>query len=118
MSTTAREVAQELRRLADALDKEPEMVVPRFDVWMFCRDKKSFLDTVSVLPRPLKKWADNNGNTIDRQYVGYENDAVKVEASIYRDYLCKLVAPARTIPAQYECEPLLSLEEEESLVAE
>lgn len=97
-------VAAELRRLADSLDKEPEVKISRPIVAFYHgadRDKPSFLAEVSLFPRPLTKTYD------DREVeVSYKNDGILVYAKINRNAVCKMVKPA-----EYECEPLLSQEE-------
>src|SRR5580658_1590552 len=51
----ANEVATELRRIADALDKEPDAELPSARLWLHADDKSTFLSAVRLMPRPLKK---------------------------------------------------------------
>lgn len=119
MSTTAREVAQELRRLADALDKEPDAALPQPLVCFYCsQDKDAFLALARILPRPIfKNFGEKEieltyGNKYSSKQA--ENGAIWLYARVDRASMCRIVVPA--VPAVFECDPLLSVEEEESLV--
>lgn len=114
----ASEVAAELRRVAEALDREPETVIERGMLSFYCnqysaedKGKKVFLDLVRLLPKPLQKEADKNDYTV---YLG-KNGPLWVRAKIARMTMCTLVSPA--VEAVYDCVPLLSLEEEASLTS-
>jgi|GEM_PF-3526593 len=116
---TAGNVANELRKLADALDREPEQELPQARVEFYCKymgekGKPMFLALARLLPRPLAKGPKKyDESAID---VSFSSEALQVYACIERNKVCKLVEPSRTIPAVYECEPLLS-EEEAAAVA-
>ncbi len=97
-------VATELRRLADSLDKEPEAEIRRPCVSFYHWDESErdkFLALARLLPRPLKK-----DYTDQELKLSYESEGVWVYTQIPRNTICRLVAPA--IPAQYECDPILS----------
>ena len=112
MNPTAGQVAAELRRVADALDKEPEAVISTPWLSFYCNNyslpekgKLAFLALARILPRPLtKKMSDN--------YMELEaiSDTLRLAVQINRSAVCTLVEPAK--PAVYHCEPLLSVEEE------
>jgi hypothetical protein len=111
----ASEVAQELRRVADALDKEPETDVRRPYLFFSCSgDKDVFLRTAALLPRPFKKVYEDTGESYDALRLEYDSPGLHLAASVYRSAVCILKTPAR--PATYECPPLLSEMEEASLV--
>ena len=117
MNPKASEVAAELRRIADALDKEPETEVKRPLFFFYCDTKDQFLATARLLPRPLAKKLDgDDGDTY--QKLCLESDIVKgpiwVRTTINRSLMCRLVKEAQ--PAVYDCEPILSQAEEESLI--
>ena len=119
--TTAGAVAQELRKLADALDKEPELQVFRpeidFNTKYALGDIKSvFLRLAKVLPRPLKKGPQSHDE--EALEIVYETPAIRVYTAIRRTEVCRLIEPARTIPAVYDCTPLLSEDEENQLEGE
>lgn len=116
--TTAGEVAKELRRLADALDNNPDSIIRKAQVFFSCDTKDQFVATVSVLPRPLRKRVedDTRFETLNRVIVSQDSNSLYFEASVYKSLTCELVEPAK--PAVYRCAPILSLEEEESLVSE
>ena len=115
-NTTAGQVATELRKLADALDKAPDTEVEKPMVSFYCnsysakdKGKSVFQNVVKLLPRPLVK------NPNDRTFeVEYKNDAIWVRAQIDREAVCEIIEPAR--PAVYHCVPLLSDEEMEEAV--
>jgi hypothetical protein len=117
MKFKAHEVAQELRRIADALDREPETEVQPAWVLFYCEDKETFLATASLMPRPLVKRYDNSDKRWDRLRLknSYDQDRpVHLDCSVPRSVICTLVKPAQE--AVYECEPILSQLEEDSLV--
>ena len=58
MITTAGAVATELRRVADALDKEPEAEVVRPLCFFYPEDKAGMENLVRLLPHPLDKFSD------------------------------------------------------------
>ena len=113
-NTTAGQVATELRRLADALDKEPELAISRPSVYISYRyggdtAKDMFIGIARILPRPLAKIYKD-----DELQLKYESPALNVQAYIERNKVCEIVEPAR--PAVYHCVPLLSDEEMEEAV--
>lgn len=119
--TTAGAVAQELRKLADALDKEPELQVFRPEIDFLTkyngeRKKEVFLALARIFPRPLKKGAQSHDP--DALEISYATDAIRVCTAIRRTEVCRLIEPAKTIPAVYDCTPLLSEEEENQLEGE
>jgi hypothetical protein len=110
---TAGQIAAELRRIADVLDKEPEteLVRPRLSFFHgYSITKENFLALARLFPRPFKK---GEGYDHDQITLAHETDALGVYASIDRSKVCILESPA--IPAKYRCEPLLSEAEEESV---
>ena len=113
--TTAGAVAIELRRVADALDKEPETPFEQPMVSFYCNDylaadkgKTAFLNVVRLLPKPLTKKPSDTVMELE-----YKTDAILLRAQIDRSAVCTLVEPAK--PAVYRCEPLLSQDEEAAL---
>ena len=111
---TARAVADELRKLADNLDQNPELEVQSPNMYFSCsylgeKSKQIFLNVVKNLPRPLQK--EYKANEV---WVKYSTDAINVSAYINRNKVCRIVEPAKA--AVYDCEPLLS-ETEEALIA-
>ena len=113
---TAAAIATELRKLADVFDHSADKQVIRPEFVFYCfSNKQALIDAVSIMPRPLKKeWPDGDGQ-YDSVNVGFENEAIKVRAQAWRSAVCKVVKPARA--AQYECEPLLSEQEESAITA-
>jgi hypothetical protein len=113
MSVKAKDVALELRKLADALDKEPETEIQQaFVFFTHYSEKSEFLSLAKMLPRPLKKSESTYLSDPEFQ-LEYQVPAIHIMATIKKSVMCSLVKPA--MPAVYRCDPLLSLEEEESL---
>jgi hypothetical protein len=110
------EIAAELRRIADVLDKEPEaeLVKPTlsFHHWS---DKARFLELVKVFPRPFDKEYEPPTDEYANLILKHSTDGLFVFSSILRNAVCRIKTPAQA--AEYECEPLLSLEEEEAITA-
>lgn len=112
----ASEVAAELRKLADVLDKSPDTLTSKPDLtfwYSFADDKDKFLNTARILPHPLTKNYPKDGNEYSRVSVDYESSGLRVSASIYRTSICQIIKPAQ--PAVYDCEFTLSVEEDAGL---
>lgn len=108
----AKDVAAELRKLADALDKEPKTDIRRPTIWFHHEDKQQFLNLARLMPRPFTKtvWTPGSIPAIRLTHTAEHAD---IEAVIDQRKMCRLIRPA--VPAEYECEPLLSQEEEDAL---
>lgn len=109
--TTAGQVAIELRKLADALDKEPAAAIVRPYILFNTDDKEVFLALARMFPRPYDKSVDGEETQWPNRQIKYQNESIHAWATCPLAKTCVLVSPA--IPAKYECEPLLSAEEEE-----
>jgi hypothetical protein len=108
------QVAAELRRIADALDKEPDVEIKRPMLAFWPDSKEQFLTLARHLPRPLHKKIDGeDGSKYQRYILENAEAAVWTRVSIDRNDICILVEPAR--PARYECPSILSAEEEAAL---
>ena len=110
----ASEVAIELRKLADALDREPDADIERPYI-LFAHYgesmKEQFRTLARLLPRPIEKlWEETPTGYLN---LNHETPAAYIKAYIQRSVVCTLVEPAK--PAVYNCEPLLSIEEEAAL---
>ena len=110
---TAGQVATELRKIADALDKQPETPVVSGSLYFCCSykgdaGKKAFISLAKLLPHPLAKKLDN-----DDYWLKAGNDALTTHLYISRSQICTLIEPAQ--PAVYDCPSILSLEEEDAL---
>ena len=106
---TAHEVATELRKLADALDKSPETSIIKPQMYFphsySLGTPEQFRALAKILPHPLKKDA-----TRDEFKISYNSEALRIQSYIERRNVCILVTPA--IPAVYECPSILSEDEE------
>lgn len=108
----AKDVAAELRKLADCLDKSPNAEIVRSHVsfWHFSDNKDNFLSLAHLLPRPLKKFYEG-----DDFRLRYEKETIQILSSISRKQVCTLIAPAK--PAVYDCPSILSDAEEAQIGA-
>jgi hypothetical protein len=115
---TGAALAQELRKLADAVENVPRVNNSNFAkpyLWISYRygvvedSKAMFTNMAKALPRPVKKVFSND----DFQIV-YDTPAIKVELSIDRSTVCELIEPAK--PAVYRCAPLMSAEDESEIL--
>ena len=111
--TTAGAVAAELRRIADALDKEGDAPMKEPYLYFIPHSKEQFLGLPRLLPKPLYKGGDDFHYEL-KTYQNWSDSAVYTKAWISRSKVCKLVKPAQ--PAEYKCEPLLSEDEEAALI--
>jgi hypothetical protein len=114
----AKDVAIELRKLADSLDQQPEAQIVRpwiyfSNSYMGSEAKGLFLALAAILPHPLAKVYKG-----DEIRLEYENPAMSISAYIERSKVCTIIEPQRIIPAVYQCEPLLSESEDVSLAHE
>ena len=112
---TANAVAVQLRKLADSLDKNPEAEIVKPTIFFShayrgVGAKGWFIALVKSLPRPIKK---SDGYYHDEVIVEYNDPALCINSSIPKSLTCTLVHAA--IPAEYSCDPILSLEEESNL---
>jgi hypothetical protein len=105
-------VAAEFRKLADALDKEPDAECVRPVVGFFCNSKEQFITAATAMPRPFKKKDSWDGKEID---LDYNTKVVIVRVQVPKSLTCTLVKAAQ--PAVYECDPILSAIEEAELEA-
>ena len=107
MNTTAGAVAQELRRIADALDKEPTLeIAPYLSISAKFDDVEGFRKLAKIMPRPMTKKIAFEGETYEDFVLESEFWNIKIP----RKTICKIIQPAR--PAIYDCPPVLSEEEE------
>ena len=110
MVTNARSLASELRRIADALDKDPELELrPYLSISVADDNKSTFLALAKIMPRPMAKGIDFLGTAYEDFKLEHDFWRIKIP----RNSMCVLVEPAR--PARYECPNILSPEEEEAL---
>lgn len=109
--------ATNLRKLADWLDSKPEFHVERTVAELprtcFYSEKQGFLEAIRAIGSGVK------GEGLFPEYLMFTSnttpEGVKVSVEVNRDAVCKLIKPAQTIPAEYDCEPLLSQAEEAEL---
>lgn len=105
----ASEVASELRKLADSLDREPDAEVTRGWIDFFTHgDKGLFFRMAKSIPHPFEKLYEGQ-----ELRLRYDNPALRIDVHVERDKVCRIVKPAQE--AVYECEPLLSEAEEAAL---
>jgi hypothetical protein len=113
LTTSAKNLAAELRTLANSLERMGDTEVKTPFVYFsynYCGDtaKDDFLALAKVLPRPLVK------EYSDTEFIlKLKTDSMRLQVSIERSKVCTLIEPARE--AVYECLPLLSEEEDTSI---
>lgn len=114
----AHEIANELRKMADSLDKEPETEVQQCWVSFVCSDRQIFLNTARLMPRPFTKTYPDAGDKYPKIKIGSKDFSGPIhwDVSAPRDVACRVIEPAK--PAVYDCTPLLSEEEDAALVGE
>lgn len=113
-NTTAGQVAAELRRIAEAFEREPDVEVKRPMLAFWPDSKEQFLTLATALPKPLHKKIDGEDGSKYQKYILQNEDAaVWTHVSIDRNDICIMVEPAR--PARYECPSILSEAEEAAL---
>ena len=108
------ELANELRKLADAVEQLEE-VVTYVDPTIYFgfsygyeQHKQGFIDFAKVMPKPFDKVYD--GTELKLKYTA---GGLNIQAYIERDKVCTLITPAQ--PAVYDCTPILSKAEEAQL---
>jgi len=115
----ASEIAIELRKVADALDLNPDVenTKPSLSFYYFTgeKDKDKFLATARILPRPVAKEYPDDNSDYSRVRVTHDTAALSVETSIYRVAICTLIEPAK--PAVYDC-GLTLLDHEDAALTE
>jgi hypothetical protein len=113
----AKDISIELRKVADALDLNPDVEVtrPNLSFPYFGGQKEKFMENARILPRPVSKEIPKTLDGYDRVRVIYTSDALTVDTSIYRKDICVLIEPAK--PAVFECALTLLDHEEEALTA-
>jgi hypothetical protein len=115
-------IAKELRRVADAFDRDPDAELEQPMLSFYCdnyyaedKGKSLFLAVVRALPKPLRKNVDEDSYEVEFGRDSVDAGApVWIRAKIDRKSVCKLVKAAQ--PAEFECEPLLSADEEAQLI--
>lgn len=113
---TAGQVAIELRKLADALDVQPDAEIIKPLVHFYGNRKDEFMSTVRLMPRPLKKSiSDAEDHRWARVHVNYSSPAIEVDTSVPQSLTCELVEPAK--PAVYRCASILSEEADAAVLA-
>jgi hypothetical protein len=107
---TAAETAAELRRVADALDKHPDLELsPYLAIHAESDDKETFVALARIMPRPMQKGVDFEGTSYEDFKLEHGFWKIKIPRSV----MCVLKAPARA--AIYDCPSIFSPEEEAEL---
>ena len=108
---TNQEFASKLRTLADKWEQLPEQ---KNTPLLFVENSRKE-DAVAIVKGIGGHWTKTITNP-DHPYarVVYASRETGLEVSLYRDSLCRIIRPAQ--PAQYECEPLLSPDEEAEIL--
>jgi hypothetical protein len=115
---TSHEYAKQLRQLAELLESRPEFKLPNYqhnyilenglEYFAYHGDKSGFLEAVKAVGSGTKQ----AGDKWDFSFLALNG---LLRLTVAREAVCRLVKPAQE--AVYDCEPLLSQEEESSLGA-
>ena len=112
---TNAQFAQQLRELADRWELLPEETRRPVGLTLYCwHDKTLAALVVKTIGGHWDKTVKDTNTSFSAMV--YTSRETGLEVQLYRDGICKIVRPAQ--PAEYECEPLLSPEEEDELMAE
>ena len=110
MNITAGEVAAEMRRIADALDSNPSMIIrPYLVINTVSHTRTQFAELAKTMPKPMEKGIDFEGTS----YEGFKLSHSFWSIKIPRSEVCIIKEPAR--PAVYDCPSIFSPAEEEEL---
>lgn len=106
---TAREIAAELRRVAEVLEQSGDVNLNKPALFFSHWDGKDlFHNAVKAMPRPMTKEYGKDDDPFAQVIVSHESKALTVKATIQRSYVCRIITPAQ--PAKFECESFLSEE--------
>lgn len=109
---TSHEYAKKLHELAELLESRPEFKMPSYQkqytadygtgAFRYYTDKVGFLAAIRAIGSGRKDIGEDEVNFWDVKGL--------LRLEVDRNAVCHIVKPAQ--PAEYECEPLLSTEEE------
>lgn len=108
----AKDVALELRKLADSLDKQPDAEITQPWITFYEHQKERFLATARLLPRPLTKDEDYDSSRFRLIYDSFDT-SIHIECSVDKSTVCTLIEPAK--PAVYKCVSILIDDELETM---
>ena len=107
---TTREVANELRRVADALEQSPDLQISAYlSISPDRDDKETFLALAKIMPRPMKKKIAFAGTIYENYCLNHAFWSLRIP----RKQMCILIEAAK--PAVYDCPSILSEAEEAAL---
>lgn len=111
----AHEVATELRKMADSLDKNPDIAVQQCWISFVCNTREIFLNTCRLMPRPAFKEYSAWDERYPKVKLGSKDFSAPIHwaVSAPRDVACRIVKPTQS--AEYDCDSLLSPEEDATL---
>ena len=107
------DAVENLKKLADLLEKHPGANIHMASATVWFAEKNSFLSVARDFPRPFRKgYTGGSFPDLDLDY-GTLNEDGEITLRIPQAGICRLVEPAK--PARYECDPILSADEEAQL---
>lgn len=107
------DAVENLRELADLLEKHPEADVSSVYLHLYFYDKESFFSIARDFMRPcVKKYEDGDHGYLTLTH-GKSDHGGETNLKILRSTACTLVEPAK--PAVYDCDLILSADEEAQL---
>lgn len=107
------DAVENLRKLADLLEKHGDAEIRMANATVWFEKKEPFLEIAREMPRPLKKsYGDGPYSDFDLEY-GVLAESGHIRLRLPRTTWCRVVEPAK--PAVYDCDPILSADEEAQL---
>lgn len=108
------ELALALQKLSVHLQEQPEVEIGCISIGnIYGTTGEQFKAIAAVMPKPLTKRYDPPTDVMPWIWLDGSIDGVELKFHAERNKLCKLVSPAK--PAVYECDPLLSPDEDAEL---
>jgi hypothetical protein len=114
---SGKEIACELRQIADHYEglADVELIRPRLEFNCLSSGKDKFIIAAKNVPRPSAKDYGKEGDPYAFIRVNHAGNHIDVQAFAMRSDICKIIKPAQ--PAEYDCEPILSIEEQAEIEA-
>lgn len=114
--TKLHDLAEDLERIAAHFRTQENIEITDCPMLHFGsqHSREGFLALARVFPRPtVKRRGIGDFERFPEIAIEYRGKSMWAYAAADRNKLCRIIRPA--IPAEYECEPLLSAEEEAQL---
>src|SRR5579875_1814812 len=115
-SMKAKDAVENLRKLADLLEKHGDAEIRMTTARIWFDNKESFLLFARDFPRPfVKEYEDGPYGSLILTH-GKLIETGDINLDIYRNMVCEMIEPAR--PAKFHCPSIFSPEEDAELEAQ